>query len=253
MGLDVKNLQVSLSGNTIVHDVSMRVRDNQFVGLLGPNGCGKTTMLRTVYKSIKPDHGGVLLDKLDVLSASPKEVARRLSVVGQFNELSFDFSVRQLVLMGRTPFKKMMEPDNKEDIAIADKAITAVGLNGYENRSYATLSGGEKQRVILAKAITQHPTFMCLDEPTNHLDINFQLKLLSVVKSLKIGILAAMHDLTLAGIFCTYIYLMQKGKVVASGTPIEVLTHDNIFTVYGVDCHVTPNHKTGYLDISYII
>ena len=253
MGLEVKNIQVSLSGNTIVRDVSMRIRDNQFVGLLGPNGCGKTTLLRTVYKSIKPDQGGIMLDKLDVLNTSPKEMARRLSVVGQFNELSFDFSVRQLVLMGRTPFKRMMEADNKEDITIANKAIAAVGLNGYENRSYSTLSGGEKQRVILAKAITQCPTFMCLDEPTNHLDINFQLRLLSIVKSLKIGILAAMHDLTLAGIFCTYIYLMQKGKVIASGAPSEVLTHDNILKVYGVECHVNPNSKTGHLDVSYII
>jgi iron complex transport system ATP-binding protein len=246
-------MHISLSGTPIVKDISILIKDNQFVGLLGPNGCGKTTLLRAIYKAIKPVSGGAMLNDMNILSASAKDVAKRLSVVGQFNNLNFDFSVRQLVLMGRTPHKKMLENDNKEDIALADNAIAAVGLAGFEDRAYATLSGGEKQRVILAKAIAQSPTFMCLDEPTNHLDIKFQLKLLATVKALNIGILAAMHDLNLSALFCSYIYLMQHGKVVASGTPEEVLTQENIRNVYEVDCHVAPNPVSGHLTITYVM
>jgi iron complex transport system ATP-binding protein len=253
LGLDIKNVSITLSGNQIVKDISVRIQDGQFVGLLGPNGCGKSTLLRSIYKAIKPDSGEEILNELDILRVSSKELAKRLSVVSQFNELSFDFSVRQLVLMGRTPHKKLLERDNIDDINIANKAIAAVGLEGFEDRSYGTLSGGEKQRVVLARAIAQQPIFMCLDEPTNHLDIKYQLKLMTTVKTLHIGILAAMHDLTLASIFCSYIYLMKAGKIVTTGTPNEVLTRENIRDVYEVDCLVLPHPVTGHLTITYIV
>jgi iron complex transport system ATP-binding protein len=253
MGLNIEHFEVSLSGKKIIKDISLQVLDRQFVGLLGPNGCGKSTLLRSVYRSIKPDGGIAILNNQDILRISQKALARQVSVVSQFNDLGFDFSVRQLVLMGRTPHKKMMENDNKNDIAIADNAIVVVGLEGFEDRSYATLSGGEKQRVILARAIAQQPIFMVLDEPTNHLDIKYQLKLMKTVKALNIGILAAMHDLTLASIFCSYIYLLKDGKIVNSGTPGEVLTQKNIREVYEVDCIVSPHPVSGHLTITYVV
>jgi iron complex transport system ATP-binding protein len=131
MTLDIKHLHISLSGKSIVNDISLRVQDKQFVGLLGPNGCGKTTLLRSIYKAVKPESGMAQLDDLDLFRTGSKTLARRISVVSQFNEMDFDFSVHELVMMGRTPHKKFLEKDNSEDIVIADKAIAAVGLEGF--------------------------------------------------------------------------------------------------------------------------
>lgn len=252
MGLDVENFEISVGGKHIVNDISLRVLSREFVGLLGPNGCGKSTLLRAIYKAIKPESGAAKFDEMDILRANNKEVAQQIGVVSQFNELSFDFSVRQLVLMGRTPHKGFMEQDTANDVALADMAIEAVGLDGFADRSYITLSGGEKQRAVLARVITQEPRFLILDEPTNHLDIKFQLKIMSTVRSLGIGILAAMHDLTLAANYCDYIYLLKNGRVVAEGCPEQVLTEQNIYDVYEVKCYVEPSPITGRVAVTYI-
>jgi len=198
MDLLVENIAVTLGKTAIIEDISLQVKNKQFVGLIGANGCGKSTLLKAIYKSIKPTKGAVHLDELDVLKSSPKKVAKQLGVVGQFNELSFDFSVKQMVLLGRTPHKGMLESDNQNDDTIVLEALAQVNLSHYADRSYLSLSGGEKQRVILARAIAQQPEFMILDEPTNHLDIKYQLQILRHVKQMDIGILAALHDLELA-------------------------------------------------------
>jgi iron complex transport system ATP-binding protein len=188
---------------------------------------------------------------LDVLTAPNRELARRVAVVSQFQDLNFDFSVRQMVLMGRTPFKKLLESDTAEDMAIVKHALEEVGLGDFGDRSYSTLSGGEKQRVVLARSIAQTPSFMILDEPTNHLDIKYQLKIMSTVKSLGIGVLAAMHDLSMAAMFSSYICLLKEGRVVAHGTPQEILTREVIHDVYEVDCLVTQDPETGRLSFTY--
>lgn len=218
MNLNVESLSVSFGEAKIVQEVSLKVRNKQFVGLIGPNGCGKSTLLKSIYKVIKPRQGDVFLSELNVIKASPKAVARKLGVVGQFNELSFDFTVREMVAMGRTPHKGMLETDNREDSDIISAALRKVNLEGHAGRSYNSLSGGEKQRVILARVLAQQPEFMILDEPTNHLDIKYQLQILNIVKKLDIGILAALHDLTLAAEYCDYLYVMKEGRVAASGS-----------------------------------
>ena len=246
-----QNVSMTIGDKSIIDDISLRVRGTSFVGLLGPNGSGKSTFLKCVYKAIVPDHGGVFLDEMDLLASSSRDMARRLAVVSQFQELSFDLSVRQMVLMGRTPFKRLLDGDSPEDMALAEKALADVGLAGFEDRSYATLSGGEKQRVVLARAIAQTPSFLVLDEPTNHLDIKYQLKILSTVKSLGIGVLAAMHDLGLSALFCDYVYLLKEGRIVAEGTPEEVLTSETIRDVYDVGCRVRKDPDTGRLMFLY--
>ena len=252
MELRADNIWVTLSDTDIVKDISIKVKDKQFVGLIGPNGCGKSTLLKSIYKVIKPKNGKVHLNELDVLKSGPKMVSKLMGVVGQFNEMSFDFSVKEMVLMGRTPHKGLMEADTEADYQIVKDALTKVSLSEYEDRNYASLSGGEKQRVILARAIAQQPEFLILDEPTNHLDIKYQLQILSVVKSMKVGTLAALHDLELAAHYCDYLYVVKKGKVVAFGTPEEILTRQLISDIYEVECEIYKNPVTGGLSIAYL-
>ena len=163
-------------------------------------------MLRSIYKSIAPTQGTIYIDDIDVLNSPNKKVAKHLGVVGQFNELNFDLTVEQMVLLGRTPHKKMMEADNLYDHQRVQEALLRTNLMNYKDRSYISLSGGEKQRVILARTIAQEPQVMILDEPTNHLDIRYQLEILTAVKDLNITTFVALHDLELTACYCDYIY-----------------------------------------------
>lgn len=252
MNLKVDHVSVTLSGTEIVKDISMKVDNKQFVGIVGPNGGGKSTLLKSIYKVIKPQKGLVFLGDKDVLKSSARAISKDLGVVGQFNELSFDFTVREMVMMGRTPHKHFMESDNIEDYKIVADALERVNLAKYADRSYLTLSGGEKQRVILARAIAQEPEFLILDEPTNHLDIKYQLQILSVVKSLKIGVLAALHDLSMASVYCDILYVVKDGQIIASGNPKAVLTKKLIRQVFEIDCEIYSNPITGDLAIAYL-
>ena len=252
MNLKVDHVSVTLSGTEIVKDISMKVDNKQFVGIVGPNGCGKSTLLKSIYKVIKPQKGFVFLGDKDVLKSSARAISKDLGVVGQFNELSFDFTVREMVMMGRTPHKHFMESDNIEDYKIVADALERVNLAKYADRSYLTLSGGEKQRVILARAIAQEPEFLILDEPTNHLDIKYQLQILSVVKSLNIGVLAALHDLSMASVYCDILYVVKDGQIIASGNPKAVLTKKLIRQVFEIDCEIYSNPITGDLAIAYL-
>lgn len=146
LNLKVDNIFVTLSGRKIVKNISLQVDDGKFVGIIGPNGCGKSTLLKSIYKVINPEKGSVFLGEKDVLKSKAKSVSKEMGVVGQFNDLSFDFSVYDMVMMGRTPHKNLMEPDNKEDYEIVHNALKKVNLTTYSNRSYLTLSGGEKTK-----------------------------------------------------------------------------------------------------------
>ena len=252
MNLNAEHISVSLTGADIVRDISIRVENKQFVGIIGPNGCGKSTLLKSIYKVIKPQKGTVFLGDIDVIKSSARIVSKDMGVVGQFNDLSFDFTVKEMVMMGRTPHKQLMEADNMQDYKIVADALERVDLTEYADRSYLTLSGGEKQRVILARAIAQMPKFLVLDEPTNHLDIKYQIQILTVVKSLNIGVLAALHDLPMASVYCDMLYVIKDGKMIASGSPKEVLTKKLIRQVYEIDCEIYTNPITGDLAIAYL-
>ncbi len=253
MELNVKNVCVSINKKEIVKDVSLRVKNKQFVGIIGANGCGKSTLLKSIYKSLKPQEGSVFLDKVDLLNSPPKKVSQKMSVVGQFNEISFDLTVFQMVMLGRTPHKKLLDSDTKEDIDIVHRAIEQTNLTEYMNRSYLTLSGGEKQRVILARAIAQQPSFLVLDEPTNHLDIRYQLEVLHCVKNLNIGVLAALHDLQMVAEYCDYIYAMKKGRIIAHGNPKELFTEELVADLYDVKCKIYENPVSNNLSFVYQI
>lgn len=241
MELVAKDIDIKIGKKEIVKEISILVKNQQFVGLIGPNGCGKSTLLKSIYKSLIPQKGTVFLDDLDILRTSEKKVSQRLGVVGQFNEMNFDLTVQQMVMLGRTPHKKLLESDKQEDYAIVEEALARTNLLDYKERSFLSLSGGEKQRVILARTIAQQPKFMILDEPTNHLDIRYQIEILTCVKGLNIGVLAALHDLEMAAHYCDYLYAIKDGEVYGHGSPEKLLTPDTVESLYQIRCQTYTN------------
>lgn len=250
MRLDVDNLSVTMRRKPIVNKVSLQVADGEFVGLLGPNGSGKSTLLRSIYRLIKNYTGSIRWDDIDAHQISQKTFAQRIAVVSQFNEIAFDFSVADVVLMGRSPHLGILSRETKSDEDIVSEALRKVDLVAFKERSFASLSGGERQRVVLARALAQQPRFLVLDEPTNHLDIKHQLSTLAIVKELGISCLAALHDLAMASHFVDRVYLMKEGAFVADGTPQQVVTTSMIKDVYDVESTVTPD-QVGGLTITY--
>ncbi len=252
MRLQVEELTYSYGEKDAVHNVSLHVKEGEFVGLIGPNGSGKSTVLKNIYRGLTPDRGSILLDGENLLKMSHKKSALKMAVVGQENELPFDFLVEEIVAMGRTPHKKLFDVDNAADKKMVYHALEHLGMEKMAKRSYLNLSGGEKQRVIIARAIAQESDFFVLDEPTNHLDISYQMQIFDFVKRLKVTVLSAIHDLNMAALYCDRIYVLKDGKIVLQGTPEEVLTPENIYEVYGVRSSVMKHPVTGKVSITYL-
>ena len=251
MNLSVKDLKVDIATKQIVKGISLSVNDNEFIGLIGPNGSGKSTLLKAIYRVLKPFSGSVFLDGKDMKDINPKTIAKNLAVVSQFNNINFDFKVIDIVLMGRSPHKSLLESENKNDYTIATESLKKVGMDHYANRSFSSLSGGEKQRVILARALAQKPKILILDEPTNHLDIKYQIEILSLVKNLDICVLAALHDLTLASQYCHKLIVLKDGQIVTEGIPKEIVTSEMIKDVYDIDSYIYTNPITNNISIDY--
>ena len=250
MNIEASSIHATLGGNEILKGVGIQAGPGDFVGIIGPNGSGKSTLLKCIYRTLKPDEGAVLLDGNSLLSMSYRQSAKSIAVLAQHNYYNFEFSVRDVVLMGRSPHKKAMERDNAEDYRIVDEALDTVGMLPFRERSFQTLSGGEQQRVILARALAQQTPCLILDEPTNHLDIKYQLQLLDIVKGLNRTVISAIHDLNIAAMYCTRLVVMKDGKVVTQGTPRQVLTPELIREVYEVEATVSTDAQ-GILRILY--
>ena len=250
MKLEAKDIEAVLGGNAILRGVSLEVEPNEFVGIIGPNGSGKSTLLKCIYRVLKPQAGIVELDGTDIRELSYKKSAQSIAVLAQHNYYNFEFSVQDVVLMGRSPHKRAMERDNAQDYAIVAQALETVGMADMAKRSFSTLSGGEQQRVILARALAQQTPCLILDEPTNHLDITYQLELMDIVQGLGRTVVAAIHALNIAAMYCTRLFVMEKGQLVASGTPEKVLTPELIRQVYGVKAKVFRD-EAGILRIQY--
>lgn len=238
MKLVVEHVSCTIMGESIIRDISMNIKNGQFVGIIGPNGSGKSTILKAASRILPPNHGMIRLDGLHLYKLSPKNVAQEMAVVSQETPLTFDFSVEEIVSMGRNPHKGLFQSYTDQDREIVQEALERVGMKGYENRSFMSLSGGEKQRVLIARALAQQAKIIILDEPTNHLDIRHQLQLMNLIKTLNITVLSALHDLNLASFYCDYLYVIHKGKVVGSGTPENVLTKERIREVFGVETEI---------------
>lgn len=246
-----KAVKVFLGKKEILKGINLDVKDKEFLGLIGPNGSGKSTFLKCVYRVQRPTEGAIFLNGKNLDEMSYRESALQLAVVAQHNFYSFDFDVLQVVMMGRSPHKKIMDRDNAEDYAIARRALQTVGLAGFEKRSFITLSGGEQQRVILARALTQQAECMVLDEPTNHLDIKYQLETMDIVKSLDLTVLVAVHDLNIAAMYCDRLIAIKDGTIVGCDTPRHLLTEDFIYDLYEVRTKVE-TYANGFMHIIYL-
>ena len=235
-----------------LRNASLQVGAGEFVGLIGPNGSGKTSLLRCAYRFSKPAQGEVLLAHQNVWKQTAKWCAQRIAVVLQEFPDAFGLRVDEVVAMGRTPHKGLFDGDTLYDQQRVQTVLESVGMQGFEDHAFATLSGGEKQRVILARALAQQPQLLILDEPTNHLDPRYQLELLRLVKRLKIGTLASIHDLNLAAAFCDRLYVINHGRIVASGTPQDVLTTELLRNVFDVEALIDEHPLHGYPRITWI-
>ena len=251
MKLEVNEVAVAIASRRIVNEVSLEVAPGEIVGLIGPNGSGKSTLLRAVYRLLKPMAGYVQLGGDDVWRLSAREAARRTAVVVQETPSDFDFTVREVVEMGRTPHKGLLEADNARDAQIVQDALARVNMADFVDRSFNTLSGGEKQRVLVARALAQEPKLLILDEPTNHLDIRYQLEILNLVRELGITTLVTLHDLNLAAAYCHRLYLLANGRIVMAGIPDVVLTPQWVRDVYGVETLCFPHPSTGRLLLAF--
>ncbi len=250
--LEVEHLSFAYDRMEAVRDVSLRVKKGQFVGIIGPNGSGKSTVLKNVYRALKPQKGSIRLDGEELSRMSYRDSAVKMAVVGQENDIPFDFSVEEIVAMGRAPHKHLFELDGEEDRKLVQQAMEHMGLAELAKRSYLYLSGGEKQRTIIARALAQQCDFLILDEPTNHLDIRCQLQIFDFVRGLDVTVLSAIHDLNLAALYCDYLFVLKEGRMVLEGTPDEVLTEENIREIYGVESVVEQHPLTDKRNITFL-
>lgn len=252
MQINVEDVSFSMQEKRIISDIYLQAKSGQFVGIIGPNGSGKSTLLKNIYRVNKPDCGKITLDNEEIYKLSAKETSQKMAVVSQESSGLFDFSVREIILMGRAPHKKMMESDTAEDRDITEEALHKVGLADYGDRSITTLSGGEKQRVMVARALAQQAKVLVLDEPTNHLDVHHQLQLMDLVKTLNVTVITALHDLNIASSYCDQIYVMNQGEIVRSGTPEEVLTETTLQEVFRVNTSIIKHPITGKTHITFL-
>ncbi|MFJ9589080.1 ABC transporter ATP-binding protein [Streptomyces acidicola] len=238
-GLCADRVSRGAHGHLILDGVSLAPAPGSTVGLLGPNGSGKSTLLRLLAGVLAPASGVVTLDGSPLTALHRRDIARRVAVVEQQADTQVELSVLDVVRLGRVPHRRAWTPASAEDERAVHEALDRTGLTDRAAQSWHTLSGGERQRVQIARALAQQPRELLLDEPTNHLDIQHQLELLNLVTGLPVTSVIALHDLNLAAQYCDALLVLREGRVVARGTPRDVLTEELIAEVYGVRAAVT--------------
>lgn len=235
--LKTSGLSYGVNGKIIVDDVSFEIKRNEFLGIVGPNGAGKSTLLRLLARIINPTGGRILLDGENISGYEAKELYKKISFLPQTSYFDFPLSVLEVVLTGRYPYLGIFESESKEDIKHAEDCLSLVDLKGFSRRKVTTLSGGEQQRVSIARVLAQETDFIFLDEPSSHLDIHHKFALMELLESLAQegkGVVAVLHDLDLASKFCERILVLENGRVAALGEPSRVLSEKLLSSVFKV-------------------
>ncbi|WP_415938434.1 ABC transporter ATP-binding protein [Streptomyces sp. 039-1] len=248
MRLDIEGLSADAGTVRLLDDIRLTVDSGTFVGLVGPNGSGKSTLLRCVYRALRPAGGTVRLNGDDLHGMDARAAARLLAALPQESSAEFDFTVAEVVGMGRHPHRNRTAADDR---AICAGAMDRTGVAHLADRGFLALSGGEKQRVLIARALAQRPQVLVLDEPTNHLDIAHQLDVLALVRASGLTVLAALHDLNLAAAHCDLLYVIADGRIVASGPPLDVLRPELLADVFGVRAHPVRHPVTGAVQLLF--
>ncbi len=239
-GLHLKNVSWGPSANRhIVEDISFDVAPRSVTVIVGANGAGKTSLLRCIYRLHRPLGGKVLLDGTDIWTMQPRDVARKVATVLQETQTEFPFTVREVVAMGRTPRIRGLFGVLSDDEAVIEAMLKRLDLLALADEPFSIISGGERQRTLIARALVQEPGLLVLDEPTNHLDIRHQLEILHVLRGLDVTIVTTLHDLTLAAALADQIVVMHKGRLIAKGPPADVLTPSIIRRAFDVDAIIT--------------
>lgn len=252
MHLKVSDLSYCVDGVQLLNKIGLEVRDGEFVGLIGPNGCGKSTLLKNIYRVHRPHRNAVLLDGTDILNFTSKALARQMAVMAQENSMEFNFTVSEMVLFGRYSHHKLLQGDSAADRRLCRNCLAEVGLEGYEDRSFQSLSGGEKQRVLLARTLMQESPLIILDEPTNHLDVSHQYRIMDILRRSDATVFSSIHDLNLAALYCDRLILMLNGEIIATGTPEELITPNYIRQCFGIEALVNTNPITKKLQVYYL-
>lgn len=230
------NLTCGYHANLVLKDISFAIHEGEFLGIIGPNGSGKSTLLRTLSRCLRPIKGSVFYKGNSLYHLPYRQTARDFAFVSQDTVFSFSFSVWEIVLMGRIPYLRPIQSETKYDLEVAKEAMAATDTLHLADRQISSLSAGERQMAVIAKALAQQPKVLFLDEPTSHLDIGHQIKILNLLKELNrnknITIVVVLHDLNLASEYCDRLLLLDRGLVYKIGPPREVLTYQHIEEVY---------------------
>lgn len=233
----MQKVSLGYSRKVVLQDITFKVSPGEMVGLIGPNGCGKSTIIKALSRIISLHSGEILLDGKDVTRIPRQELARLLGVVPQMPLLPSAFTAFDIVLMGRNPHLGLFQYEGPRELAIAWRAMAKTGTQSFAGRRVSELSGGEIQCLLIARVLAQETKAILLDEPTANLDIGRQVEILDLIKNLcrenKLSVLAALHDLNLASQYCDRLVLINNGRIHAEGTPVEVITPRNIEDVYG--------------------
>jgi iron complex transport system ATP-binding protein len=234
--LKIEKLSGGYPKKRVIQNISLELKRGEFLGIIGPNGSGKSTLLKLLSRVLPAERGKVMLEDKDIEAMKPKEFSRKVAFVAQDNLWDIQFSVEEITLMGRIPHLGRLELEGKKDFAVAHNALKLTDTFLLKDRYVNELSAGERQRVIIARALTQEPVLLFLDEPTAHLDIGHQVQILDLLRALNrknnLTIVIVLHDLNLASEYCHRILLLDKGSIFKDGSPEEVLTYQNIEAVY---------------------
>ena len=246
--LEASGIDVELGGQPILRDVEVTVGRGEVVGLVGPNGAGKSTLLRVVTGMLRPSAGAVAIGGDALGALARRKLAMRVAVVQQLPEAPSTMRVRDLVVLGRHPHLGLLARESRHDFDVADEAMRRAGCDRFADRELGSLSGGERRRAFIARALAQEAPLLLLDEPTSNLDAHAQVEILELVAELAAGgsgVLLIVHDLTLAAAYCDRIVLLDRGEVVAAGPPSEVVTSEHVQRVYGRGVTVLPHPVSG--------
>jgi len=249
ISLQISQVYFSYLDGLVLHNIDLSVKAGEMVGLLGPNGSGKTTLLKLTSGVLKPTQGEIRLDEYNLSQLSRKSIARKVAVVPQQFHIPFAFTIGEVVMLGRTPFLRALVEESEADSRVVNDALELVGISELAERRFDELSGGERQKVILAMALAQQPELLLLDEPIVQLDIAHQMEILELVRGLNtekgLTVIAAMHDLNLASLYFDRLILLKEGRVWADGTPNQVLTEVSISEVFSASVRVELHPLTG--------
>lgn len=243
--LEINNIVFGYKENKILQGISLKLAAGEILGIIGPNGSGKSTLMKIISGVIFPWSGEVIVKNRPLTSYSRKSVAKIISCVSQETDADFPFRVRELVAMGRTPYLGRFSIEKKRDKEVVEEAMELTEISSFADRFPYELSGGERQRVLIARALAQEPDILLLDEPTSHLDLHHQIEINNLIIKLKhekgVGVIYVTHDLNSAALCCNRVAIINYGKIHAEGSPLQIITAENIKHVYGCEVLVDMN------------